>query len=393
MAVALYGQDLNNVGKYIPPLLALLLFLLIVFWFGHDPLLSTAEKPYVNLYTWYGYMDPEVIHQFEQETGIKVRCDLFDNNDTVEAKLLAGHSGYDIVFPSAAPYMKVQIEAGAYQPIDHSQLSQWDNLDPLLLEEMRTTDPEGLYGIPYYWGTIGFAYVEEEILKRMPDAPVDSYRMLFDPDVVSRFAEGGVTLLEEAIDVYPQVLTFLGKSYDSTDKQELAEAQAQLLKIRPFIQRFSSTRLGNDLIEGQTCLSQAWSGEIHQAQRRAKAAGQKMNIVYVIPKEGSGLWIDGMGIPRDAPHPKNAHKFIDFLLRPDISARISEFSGVSIANRRMEPYLSKELATNTIIYPPLEVRKKLHLDRPQSEAYERKRTRLWAQVRFAQTSSEKTGDK
>jgi putrescine transport system substrate-binding protein len=367
---------------------ALIVFaLLTIFWLGRSPSSPTAEEPYVNIYTWYGLIDSRIIHEFEQETGIKVRHDLFDSNNIVEAKLLAGHSGYDVVLPSASPYMKVQIEAGAYHPIDHSQLSQWNNVDPLLLEEMRTVDPENRFGIPYYWGTLGFVYVEEEILKRMPNAPVTSYRLLFDPTVVARFASCGVTLLEEAVDVYPQVLTFLGRNHASTDKNDLEAAQAHLLKIRPFIQRFSSSRFVNDLVEGQTCLSQAWSGEVHMAQRRADESGKKTRIIYVIPEEGSGLWIDAIGIPRDAPHPQNAHKFIDFLLRPSISARISETTTLGVANRHMGPYLNKDLANNATVYPPPEVMKKLHLDHPQNQAYERRRTRLWAQLRFTTISA------
>lgn len=364
-------------------LIAFALLAILGLW--RFPASPTAEEPYVNIYTWYGLIDPRIIHQFEQETGIKVRHDLFDSNNIVEAKLLAGHSGYDVVFPSASPYMKIQIEAGVFQPIDHTQLSHWDSVDPLLLEEMLTIDPENHFGIPYYWGTLGFVYVEEEILKRMPDAPVTSYRLLFDPAVVSRFASCGVTLLEEAVDVYPQVLTFLGRDHASTDKNDLQEAQAHLLKIRPFIQRFSSSRFVNDLVEGQTCLSQAWSGEVQMAQRRADESGKKTRIIYVVPEEGSGLWIDAIGIPRDAPHPQNAHKFIDFLLRPEISARISESTTLGVANRHMGPYLNRDLANNTAVYPPPALVKKLHLDHPQSQSYERRRTRLWAQLRFATT--------
>ncbi|MEI8295118.1 MAG: extracellular solute-binding protein [Alphaproteobacteria bacterium] len=362
------------------------LALLAVFWLGRtQPSPTSSEEPYVNVYVWYGMIDEEIIHQFEKETGIKVRQDFFDNNNIVEAKLLSGHSGYDVVFPSASPYMKVQIEAGVYQPLDHSQLSNWESVDPLLLEEMRTVDPQNLFGVPYYWGTLGFVYVEEEILKRMPDAPVTSYRLLFDPDVVSRFSSCGVTLLEEAVDVYPQLLTFLGRDHDSSDEDDLEIAQEHLLKIRPFIQRFSSSRFVGDLIEGQTCLSQAWSGEVHAAQQRADEAGKNIRIVYVIPKEGSGLWIDAIGMPSDAPHPHNAHKFIDFLLRPEISALVSKHTKLGIANRHMGPHLDKELANNTTIYPSPEVMKKLHLDHPQTQNYERTRTRLWAQMRFANT--------
>lgn len=339
------------------------------------------SNQYVNVYNWYGMMDPKVIQQFEKETGIKVRYDLFDSNDVLEAKLLAGHSGYDIVFPSAAPYMKGQIIAKVYQPLDRSQIPNWENIDPDLLKTMQETDPENRMSIPFYWGTLGFAYNEAEILKRFPGAPVRSYRMLFDPTIVSRFRDRGVTLLEEAVDVYPQVLLFLGRDPHSDNLNDLDETQKQLLHIRPFIIRFSSSRFVEELVSGQTCLAQVWSGEAQIAIARGKETGKK--IIYVIPEEGSSLWIDAIGIPRDAPHPQNAHKFINFLLRPEISAQISAAARLAIANRHVKDHLDDTIKQDPTIYPPSEIVRKLSLDRSHSQDYERIRTRLWAEVRFA----------
>lgn len=340
-----------------------------------------VPEHFVNVYNWYGMMDPKVLQQFEKETGIKVRYDLFDSNDTLEAKLLAGHSGYDVVFPSATPYMKGQITAHVYQPIDRTQIPNWDNIDPDILKTMQETDPDNSMSVPYYWGTLGFAYNKEEILKRLPDAPVRSYGMLFDPTVVSHFKDGGVTFLEEAVDVYPQALLFLKRDPHSEDPDDLAAAHEQLLRIRPYIMRFSGSRFVEELVSGQTCIAQVWSGEAQIAIDRGKEMGK--TIIYVIPEEGTSLWIDAIGIPRDAPHPENAHKFINFLLRPEISAQISEASHLAVANRHVKDHLDKKISRDPTVYPAPEIVKKLALDHAHSQEYERRRTRLWAQFRFS----------
>ncbi|MBX3457267.1 MAG: extracellular solute-binding protein [Candidatus Paracaedibacteraceae bacterium] len=348
---------------------------------------SENQKPaqYLNVYNWYGMIPKDVLEEFETETGISIRYDLYDNNEILEAKLFAGNSGYDVIFPSASPYAVRQIQAGVYEKIDKSQIPNLVHVDPLIYDQMRLADSDLEYTIPYYWGTFGFSYVEEEILKRMPDAPTQSYRMLFDPSVVSRFKGCGVTLLDESVDVYPAVLTYLGKDPRSDSLDDLKEAQTHLQKIRPSVKRFSSSRFVNELVGGESCLAQAWSGEAQLAQDRANEVGKNIHIRYIVPREGGTIWIDCIAIPKGAPNLNNAHKFIDFLLRPNISARIANAIKLAIANKGALPYIDPKIKHDPTIYPSKDVMAKLKLDKPQNAAYERYRTRLWTEFRLTKT--------
>lgn len=366
---------------------ALLVVIGLIFW-GVKPYINplmpsrlTGEPPYLNVYNWYGMIPASILHKFETETGIHVRYDLYDNNEILEGKLLAGRSGYDIVFPSASPYIERQIRAGVFQKIDKSKLQNLHHLDPDIASCMQTVDPGLIYSIPFYWGTFGFAYVEEVILARMPDAPVNSYRMLFDPGIVSKFKSCGVTLLEESVDVYPPIMAFLGLDPQSSDLNDLEAAQQQLLKVRPSISRFLGARFGAELVSGEVCLAQAWSGDIQVAQEQAKESKHKTTIRYVIPEEGGTLWIDAICMPKDAPHPKNAYIFIDFLLRPDISAAITNEARSPIANKGAQPLIKDELRRNETLYPRPEVLKRLKLDKIQNPRYEEIRTRYWFQAK------------
>ncbi len=347
---------------------------------------SSPSHAYLNVYNWYGMIPKDILDEFQAETGITIRYDLYDNNEILEAKLFAGNSGYDVIFPSASPYAVRQVEAGVYQKLDKSLIPNLANVDPVIYDQMRLADPDLEYTIPYYWGTFGFAYVEEEILKRMPDAPVNSYRMLFDPEVVSKFQGCGVTLLDESVDVYPAVLTYLGKDPRSDSLDDLNEAQSQLKKIRTSVKRFSSSRFVNELVGGESCLAQAWSGEAQLAQDRADEVGKKIHIRYVVPKEGGTLWIDAIAIPKGAPNFENAHKFIDFLLRPKISARIANAIKLAIANKQATPYIEDKIKLDPTIYPKPDVMARLKLDQPQNAAYERYRTRLWTEFRLGSTT-------
>ncbi len=360
--------------------IAVILGLAAATYFRPVPL--STEDQYLNVYNWYGMIPKGVIDEFEAETGISVRYDLYDNNEILEAKLFSGNSGYDVIFPSASPYAVRQIEADVYQKIDKTLIPNLKNVDPAIYEQMRLADPQLEYTVPFYWGTFGFAYVEEEITKRLPQAPVNSYKMLFDPEVVAKFADCGVTLLDEPVDVYPAVLTYLGKDPRSDSLEDLEAAQQGLTRIRSSVKRFSSSRFVNELVGGESCLAQAWSGEAQLAQARADEAGKKIHIRYVVPDEGGTLWIDTMAIPQGAPHPKNAHKFIDFLLRPQISARISNATKLAVANKAASPYIEDKIKSDATIYPKPETMAKLKLDRPQSITYERCRTRLWTQFRL-----------
>ena len=340
------------------------------------------EKPYVNVYNWYGMIPSKLIEQFERETNIKVRYDLYDNNEIVEAKLFSGNSGYDVVFPSASPYVCRQVQAGVYQKLDKDLLPNLIHIDPDIYDRMRIADPMLEYSIPYYWGTFGFAYVEEEIIKRLPHAPTHSYRMLFDPHVIRHFTDCGVTLLDEAVDVYPAALAYLGLPPQSECLEDLNTVQKHLITIRPYINRFSSSRFVNELVSGESCLAQAWSGEAQLAQTQADEVGKPIHIRYVVPEEGGTMWIDAIVIPKDAPHPKNAHRFINFLLRPDIAAAIANDIHLAIANKEALPLIKDEIKNDLTIFPNPETMQKLQLDKPPPFGYERQRTRLWTQFRI-----------
>lgn len=362
-------------------ILAFSLFIALKALFYQTPS-SVEEEPYVNVYNWYGMIPANLIEQFERETGLTVLYDLYDNNEIVEAKLFSGNSGYDIVFPSASPYICRQLEAGVYQKINKELLSNLGHIDPIIYERMRIADPTLEYTIPYYWGTFGFAYVEEEILKRLPNAPTHSYRMLFDPEVVSHFSDCGVTLLDEAVDIYPAILAYLGINPHSDSQEDLNMAQKHLTAIRLYVSRFSSSRFVNELVAGESCLAQAWSGEAQLAQQRADEVGKPIHIRYVVPEEGGTMWIDAITIPKDAPHPKNAHKFINFLLRPDIAAAIANDIQLAVANKDALPLIDEKIKNDPTIFPKPETMAKLQLDKPQTLGYERQRTRLWTQFRI-----------
>ena len=347
----------------------------VTYWYSKG-----SHQEYVNVYNWYAMIPKDVMDEFTQETGIRIRLDFYDNNEVLEAKLFAGSSGYDIVFPSASPYLARQIKAGIFMPLSKELIPNAQDLERLLMEQMETVDPGNLYAIPYYWGTLGFAYNVESIKKRIPSAPIDSFQMLFDPEILEKLEGCGVTMLEEAVDVYPLMLIYMGKDLKSASIEDLWQAQENLLKIRPYIRRFSSSRLVGELVSGETCLAQAWSGDTQIAIREAAQLGR--TIRYVIPKEGTTLWVDAMAIPKDAPHPFNAHKFINFLLRPDIAARVSLYTLLATATKSSKTYLPEDFKNDKNVFPPLEIMEKLELDQDQDITYERERNRMWTNFRL-----------
>jgi putrescine transport system substrate-binding protein len=347
------------------------------------------EESVVNVYDWYGMIPVEVLLEFERETGVRVQYDVYDNNEVLEAKLLASNSGYDVVFPSASPYVARQIHAGVYQPLNKAALSNLTHLDPMIVKHMDKVDPHMVYAIPYYWGTLGFAYDEEKVKSSLSHVDLNSYAVLLDPENLKKLAPFGVSFLEESIDVFPVVLRFLGKNPNSQNVNDLTLATDHLLKLRPYIRRFSSARMMNDLVMGDVCLAQTWSGEVQKAEEEAKELNR--SIRYVIPKEGTTLWIDCIAIPKGAPHPKNAHIFINFILRPDISARLTNETKLPTVMLKALPMVDEKIRHNPIIYPPKSVMVQLQLDQPQFDeagiAFDRLRTRAWAHVRLNKKGS------
>lgn len=353
-------------------------------WIFVKTVSSKHEDAYVNVYDWYGMLSNDILRQFEKETGIHVRYDLYDNNEVLEAKLLASNSGYDVVFPSASPYVARQIAAGVYQPFNKSLLSSVQGLDPIIAQQMQTIDPDMIYAIPYYWGTIGIAFDVDRIGELLPGISQDSYELLFNPENLKRLAPYGVSFLEEATDIFPLILAYIGKDRDSATAEDLNSAYQHLLKLRPYIRKFTSSRFVNDIVMGDSCIAQGWSGEAHEAIREAKELGR--NIKYILPKEGTTLWIDCIAIPVGAPHPKNAHSFINFLLRPDIAAKITNKILMPTTVTESLKLIDKEIRNDLSIYPSKETMLKLHLDKPQKDAksleYDKLRTRTWAKVRL-----------
>ncbi|MDR0625126.1 MAG: extracellular solute-binding protein [Holosporales bacterium] len=345
----------------------------------------------VNVYDWYGVLPREVIEQFQEETGIKVHYDVFDNNEILEAKLLASNSGYDVVFPTATPYAARHKELGIYQRLDKTQLPnlKFDDIYDFLKEKMQKIDPGLDFLLPLYWGTTGIAFNEDVLNELIPNHPKDGYSLLFDGETVEKLQSKGISFLQEAIDVFPQILTYIGLDREGTDFQSLEQAAAFFSKICYKVRRFSSSRFITDLIFGDVCVAQAWSGEALRAIDEAEKIGQ--NIKYIIPKEGGDLWIDVAAIPIGAPHPKNAHIFINFLLRPEIGAQITNQSRVTTMMKGSRKHIDPDIVSNTIIFPPDDVLRKLNFCSPPSketDMYEKVRSRVWTLLKISQTPKE-----
>ncbi len=347
-------------------------------------LLSTqtlsAEDKVLNIYNWADYIAPDTIANFEQEYGIRVNYDLYDSTEVVEAKLLAGNTGYDVVM-HATRYSARLIPIGVYQPLDRSKLSLWHNQDPWVLDIMAGYDPGNRYGLPYMWGTTGYAINRRMVRERMPDAPLGSAAMLFDPAVVARFADCGVSLLDEPTDVIPMVLQYLGYDPNSLVAEEIAAAEAQLKSVRPFIRYFSSTKMINDLPNQDVCVAMSWSGDYAQAMNRALEVGAQVELAYYAPREGTMYWFDGVFIPADAPHPDNAHLFLNYLLRPEVIAEISNVTHYANANLASLPLMNPAVANDPATYPPVQARANAAIGYIFGPKEERRRTRAWSRVK------------
>jgi putrescine transport system substrate-binding protein len=342
---------------------------------------SAQEAKEVNVYNWSDYIDPATLKQFEAETGIKVTYDVYDSNEILDAKLRAGKSGYDLVGPTASPFLAQQIPAGLYQPIDPAKLSNLKNLDTEILTRLQRYDAGNKYALPWMWGTTGIGYNTKRIERAMKNAPVDSLRMVFDPNVVQNFKSCGVVILDSPTDVMPAVLTYLGLEADSARREDLDKAVEHMRKIRPHIRRFHSSEYINDLANGDICLAFGFSGDILQAANRAGEAKKGVEIAFGMPKEGAQLWFDVLAIPADAPHPGNAHIFLDFMMRPDIAAKNATFVGYASPNAAGFKLLDKAVREDTSIYPDEQARRRLYTITPKPRDYEEARTRAWTRIK------------
>ncbi len=341
---------------------------------------TSRRADVLNIYNWADYVAPDTISNFEREYGIDVNYDVYDSSEIVDAKLLAGRSGYDVVFHSYQ-FSGRLTPLGIFEKLDFSKLGNVKYLDDELVEKINHYEAVEGYAVPYLWGSTGYAYNYDMVRARLPGMALDSANLLFDPGVVAKLADCGVTLLDSPTDVIPMVLAYLGRDPNAVDPESLAAAEAQLDLVRPYIRYFSSTKMISDLPNREVCVAMSWSGDYAQAAARAEAAGIPIDLRYTMPKEGSGLWVDGMFIPSDAPHKQNAYLFINYILRPEVTADISNYIYYASANEASRRLLNPEVLNDPGIYPDERAWDLLYAVYFGEPKKERLRTRTWARVK------------
>lgn len=343
----------------------------------------STQQEYVNFYSWYGVVPVEIIKQFEQETGIKVRYDMYDSNDTLEAKLLATNAGYDVVVPSLSPYLGRGIQTGLYQKLDWSKLPNAKHIDQRVYTYSQVIDHDSAYGVPYFWGSIGIAYVKEKVRQILPNADLSSIDFLFKPANIKKLSRCGVSMLDEHTDVLPMAAIYLGLDPNTEDPAVIKRVERFMTSIRPYILRFSGSRFVMDLAAGQTCVAMAWSGEAQAARELASDEDNGYTIEYVVPREGSMLWIDTLAIPDGAPNVENAYKLINFLLRPDIAAKMTNMTYIGTTNVASLDMLPDGVRNDQSIFPPQEALSKMQVNKMHKPQIERLLNRIWTKIRFA----------
>jgi putrescine transport system substrate-binding protein len=358
------------------PLWPLLALIFLVFSSGA----AAGPASTLNIYNWADYIDPALLDEFEREYGIEVNYDVYDSSEMVDTKLMTGHSGYDVVI-HASSFSARLIPVGVYQIVDTARLHNWHHIDSALVDKITADFGVELAGVPYMWGTTGFTYNRDMVLARMPEAPLASAAMIFDPAIVSHFADCGVSLLDDPTSVIPMAMIYLGYPANSVDPDQLRDVEQLLKSVRPYIKYFSSTKTLLDLPSGEVCVAMSWSGDYSVATDRAAEAGMDIDLGYSIPSEGSIDWYDLMYIPADAPHPDNAYLFLDFMLRPDIIARATNFTGYANANRSATALVDPDIASDHAIYPDPATRQRLHASKILSPKLERRRSRTWIKIK------------
>ena len=343
---------------------------------------ASAQERVLNVYNWTDYIDPKVLERFTKETGIKVQYDVYDSLETLEGKLLAGKSGYDIVVPTAEPTFSRLIAAKALQLLDRSKIPNWSNLDPKLMQRVQASDPGNKYGAIYLWGSIGLGEIPDRIQALDPGAPTESWDLLLKPEHAKKLAACGISVMDSAIDTIPTVLKYLGHNPESTDPKDLADVERTLMAIRPYIRTFASGGAIEALAGGQTCLVMTYSGDVIQAAVRAKEAGQK-TVRYVAPKELAALTFDMLAVPADAPHPNEAMQFINFLLQPDIMAAITNQVRYPNAVPASHDAIVPEVRDDPNVFPDT-ASPRFFTVRATPQAADRARTRMWARFKAGQ---------
>lgn len=335
----------------------------------------------VNVYNWSDYIDPKVLEDFTKETGIKVQYDTFDANETLETKLLAGKSGYDVVVPTAY-FLERQVKAGVFQKLDKSKLKNLGNVWPDIAKRLAVYDPDNQYAVNYMWGTTGIGYNVKAMRERLgPSGKIDSWDIVFKPENLAKFRDCGVHMLDSADDIMPAALHFLGLNPNSNDPKDLDKAAELLMKIRSSVRKFHSSEYLNALAGGEICLVVGWSGDIKQSQKRAIEAKNGIEIGYAIPKEGAQMFFDNLSIPKDASRVDEAHAFIDYLLRPDIAAKNSNLVAYANGNLASQKFIDKAILDDTSVYPDATTTDRLYTVSARDQKSQRFVNRLWTKIK------------
>lgn len=340
-----------------------------------------AQENVVNVYNWAEYTAPDTISGFEQETGIKARYDTFDNNDTLQAKLLTGKSGYDVVVPSTH-YAARQIEGGIFQKLDKSKIPNWEHLDPDLMAVLADVDPGNEYLIPWGYGTNGLGYNVTRVKEIFGDEVVlGDWDMLFKPENAEQLKSCGISVLDEAAQVFPAVLHYMGKDPNSSEPEDYKAALELLKTIRPYIRQFSSSGYIDELAAGDLCMVYGFSGDVMISAHRAREANKDYQVDYYIPEGGAPVWFDTMAIPKSAKNVDAAHTFINYIETPEVHAAITNTMFFPNANKSAREFVNPEVANNPMIYPSQDVSQTLFVIKPQPLAIQRLQTRLWSELK------------
>jgi putrescine transport system substrate-binding protein len=343
------------------------------------------EEAALNIYNWVDYIGETTIEDFQTKTGIQVTYDVYDSTEAMEAKMLAGSSGFDVVIQTGSTLARFN-EAKIYQPIDKSKLSNWGNLDPAILKIIEGWDPGNKFGAPYMWGTVGLTFNLDMVKARLPNADLTSLDIIFKPENAAKLADCGISILESPSDVIPMTLAYLGIDHDTTNPADFEAVVKAFAPIRQYIKAFDASNYLNAIPNKELCVINSWSGDYATAKARAKEAGIDLSLAYMVPATGAPAWFDLWCIPADAKHPDNAHKFIDYLLEPEVIAKCTNFTNYANANVAANKFVTPEILADPAVYPDDELKKRLWTEKTLSPEMERARTRAWSTIKTGSPS-------
>jgi putrescine transport system substrate-binding protein len=350
---------------------------------GEEAAAAQPEEKVLFVYNWSDYIGETTIADFEAKTGIKVTYDMFDSNEVLETKLLAGRTGYDVVVPSAS-FLERQIKAGVFLKLDKSKLPNLANMDAEIAKRVALHDPGNDHAINYLWGTTGIGYNPDKVKAALGTDTIDSWAAIFEPANAAKLAKCGIAMLDAPSEVMDSALIYLGRDPNSEKAEDLAAAEAQLMKVRDHVKYFHSSQYINDLATGEICVALGWSGDVLQARDRGAEAETPVNVAYAVPKEGAIIWFDMLAIPADAPHPNNAHEFLNFIMEPAVIAGVSNYVAYANGNSASFELVDESVRTDPSVYPPEEVKQKLHAHLAESQEFSRDLNRAWTTVRTGQ---------